>query len=95
MKRLTRVVAALASHCVWLGAFCCSGESRDDGSKVKKAPAIDGKLSDAAWLEAASKGSKTVVDLDNNGIMLTESSHCLHLLRRHGSLHRFQDFRRT
>jgi len=40
--------------------------------KVDKAPEIDGKLDDAAWLNASIKGGKTVVDLDNTGTELTE-----------------------
>ena len=40
--------------------------------KVAKAPTIDGKLNDAAWVNASIKGGKTVVDLDNTGTSISE-----------------------
>jgi len=75
MKRLARVVAALSlALClvVALGTFAAAANLEMTVPKVKKAPTIDGKLNDAAWLEASINGGKTVVDLDNNGVMLTE-----------------------
>lgn len=75
MKRLTRVFAALSlSLCVVLafGAFAAAANLEMTVPKVKKAPTIDGKLSDATWLEASIKGGKTVVDLNNTGTALSE-----------------------
>jgi hypothetical protein len=40
--------------------------------KATKAPVIDGKLNDAAWLNASIKGGKAVVDVDNNGVILSQ-----------------------
>jgi len=39
--------------------------------KAAKAPVIDGKLNDPAWLNASIKGAKVVSDVDNTGSVLT------------------------
>ena len=39
--------------------------------KVAKAPVIDGKPNDPAWLNASIKGAKVVSDVDNTGSVLT------------------------
>jgi len=40
--------------------------------KVKRAPTIDGKLNDPAWLDASIRGGKTAVDINNTGTALSE-----------------------
>jgi hypothetical protein len=40
--------------------------------KASKAPVIDGKLNDGAWLNASIKGAKVVIDVDNNGVVLSQ-----------------------
>lgn len=40
--------------------------------RAAKAPTIDGKLNDPAWLNASIKGAKVVMDVDNTGVKLSE-----------------------
>lgn len=40
--------------------------------KAKAAPKIDGKLNDAAWLNASINGGKVVIDVDNTGSWIVD-----------------------
>ncbi|MGI6081971.1 MAG: sugar-binding protein [Limnochordia bacterium] len=70
MKRLVATVGLALCLVLALGAFAAANLELVI-PKVTMSPTIDGKLSDPAWLQASIKGGKTVVDLDNNGTILT------------------------
>ena len=71
----TRKSAALVLFCLILGLTWGVAASSANLElyipRVKTAPEIDGKLDDAAWLNASIKGGKFVVDVNDAGSVLT------------------------
>ena len=71
MKRFTVWALVLALTLV-LGAVASAANLELVIPKARTAPKIDGKLNDAAWLQASIKGSKVVIDVDNTGSWIVE-----------------------
>jgi len=72
MKRLMTTAALVLGLIFALGAFAAAANLEITVPKVNRAPSIDGKLNDAAWLNASINGGKFVVDVDNNGTVISE-----------------------
>ncbi|NLN18886.1 MAG: hypothetical protein GX162_06385 [Firmicutes bacterium] len=71
MKRLIATVGLALCLVLALGTFAAAN-LEIVVPKVNRAPNIDGNLNDPAWLQASIKGGKLVVDLDNNGTIITD-----------------------